>query len=64
MALAMGKWGCWLAVAVHIVVRGKEAIDQHLQLPNWQPLQSYCPCILQSAYLPCWQKECTTVRKW
>jgi len=26
MALAMGKWGCWLAVAVHIVVRGKEAM--------------------------------------
>jgi len=27
MALAMGKWGCWLAVAVHVVVRGKEAMD-------------------------------------
>ena len=26
MALAMGKWGCWLAVAVHVVVRGKEAM--------------------------------------
>ena len=22
MALAMGKWGCWLAVAVHVVVGG------------------------------------------
>ena len=22
----MGKWGCWLAVAVHVVVRGKEAM--------------------------------------
>jgi len=26
MALAMGKWGCWLVVAVHIVVRGKEGM--------------------------------------
>jgi len=26
MALVMGKWGCWLAVAVHVVVRGKEAM--------------------------------------
>ena len=26
MALAMGKWGCWLAVAVHVVVGGKEAM--------------------------------------
>jgi len=22
----MGRWGCWLAVAVHVVVRGKEAM--------------------------------------
>jgi len=22
----MGKWGCWLAVAVHVVVRGKEVM--------------------------------------
>jgi len=28
MALAMGKWGCWLAVAVHVVVRGKEAMPR------------------------------------
>jgi len=30
MALAMGKWGCWLAVAVYIVVRGKEAMYSNL----------------------------------
>jgi len=27
MALAMGRWGCWLEVAVHVVVRGKEAME-------------------------------------
>ena len=29
MALVMGKWGCWLAVAVHVVVRGKEAMLEY-----------------------------------
>ena len=28
--LAMGRWGCWLAVAVHVVVRGKEAMLIHI----------------------------------
>jgi len=26
----MGKWGCWLAVAVHVVVRGKEVMFKGL----------------------------------
>jgi len=26
----MGRWGYWLAVAVHIVVRGKEAMGNPL----------------------------------
>jgi len=38
MALAMGRWGCWLVVAVHVVVRGKEAMV-HLSPDgvHWSP---------------------------
>ena len=38
MALAMGRWGCWLVVAVHVVVRGKEAtlIHSHILLVQYQ----------------------------
>ena len=25
----MGRWGCWLAVAVHVVVGGKEAMRDY-----------------------------------
>jgi len=35
MALAMGKWGCLLAVAVHVMVRGKEAMFTHRSEPWW-----------------------------
>ena len=34
MVLTMGKWGCWLVVAVHIVVRGKEAMDKRKSLQS------------------------------
>jgi len=39
--LAMGKWGCWLAVAVHIVVRGKEAMTKHKLLHSDRRVLKY-----------------------
>jgi len=40
MTLAMGKWGCWLTVAVHIVVRGKEAMDNG-RIKNIESVRKY-----------------------
>jgi len=45
-ALAMGRWGCWLVVAVHVVVRGKEAMNKHMSAI------SYFPSNLTSRYTP------------
>jgi len=56
MALVMGKWGCWLAVAVHIVVRGKEAMDscslmgtEPYRAGHFLPWSSHCDRIIPAA---------------
>ena len=56
MALAMGKWGCWLAVAVHVVVRGKEAmvrVNDHSsdQLPPFH-LSNICHAMVTTVTRP------------